>query len=71
MASLTASEIALAELGAVCLAAALEAQLAQLGAALKAARSQVPQQVPPWEWRRGRENPWENPWENGGFTMGK
>lgn len=54
MASLTGSEIALAELGAVCLAAALEAQLAQLGAPLKAARSQVPQQVPPWEWIRWR-----------------
>ena len=70
MASLTASEIALAELGAVCLAAALEAQLAQLGAALKAARSQVPQQVPPWEWRRGRKIHGENR-KNGGFTMGK
>ena len=53
MASLTASEIALAELGAVCLSAAVEAQLALSGAALRAARSQVPQQVPPWEWRRG------------------
>ncbi|CAL1164249.1 unnamed protein product [Cladocopium goreaui] len=54
MASLTASEIALAELGAVCLSAAVEAQLALSGAALRAARSQVPQQVPPWEWIRWR-----------------
>eukprot|EP00435_Cladocopium_sp_Y103_P018382 s2663_g4.t1 len=53
-ASLTASEIALAELGAVCLAAAVEARLAASGAALRAARSQVPQQVPPWEWIRWR-----------------
>ena len=43
----------MAELGDVCLAAALEAQLAAGGAALRAARSQVPQQVPPWEWRPG------------------
>lgn len=37
----------MAELGAVCLSAAVEAQLALSGAALRAARSQVPQQVPP------------------------
>ncbi len=53
-ASLTAHEIALAEVGAIAIAAACEAVLARApGGAVNAVRSAVPPNVAAWEWWRG------------------
>ena len=52
-ASLTAHEIALAEVGAIGIAAACEAVLATASGKVKAVKSAVPSNVAAWEWWRG------------------